>query len=252
MRNDTSRYALLIDAENVSSGYIETIIGEIADKGEATIRRIYGNWTDNTHQGWKGLLLQYSITPVQQFNYTSGKNASDSALIIDAMDILYSGNVDGFAIVSSDSDFTRLASRLRESGMTVIGMGERKTPDPFIKACTEFKFLDRINPAISLIGETKSTKNARDRSNGSDENYVKKIDKILEEKSDQEGWVLLSLVVGILKHQYPEFNHDNWGYSKATDYMRSLGYKIKEEKDINNKESPNGKIVYIRKDKKGA
>ncbi len=136
------KYALLIDAENVSSKYIELILDEMSNYGVTTYRRIYGDWTSNANISWKEILLKYSITPVQQYRYVDGKNASDSALIIDAMDILYSGNVDGFCLVTSDSDFTRLASRLRESAKVVIGMGESKTASAFINACNQFKYID--------------------------------------------------------------------------------------------------------------
>lgn len=135
-------YALLIDAENISSKYIKIILDELSNYGVATYRRIYGDWTNPANSAWKDVLLNYSVNPVQQYTYTQGKNASDSAMIIDAMDILYSGNVEGFCLVTSDSDFTRLASRLRESGKRVIGMGESKTPSAFISACNQFKYLD--------------------------------------------------------------------------------------------------------------
>ncbi|MDF2905288.1 MAG: hypothetical protein K0R34_609 [Herbinix sp.] len=136
------RFAVLIDADNVSAKYIKYILDEISNYGVATYKRIYGDWTKPSSVSWKDVLLENSVTPVQQYGYTVGKNATDSAMIIDAMDILYSGNVEGFSIVSSDSDFTKLASRLRESGMHVVGMGERKTPKPFIAACNQFKYLD--------------------------------------------------------------------------------------------------------------
>ncbi len=141
------RFAILIDADNVSEKYVKIIIDEVANLGIATYKRIYGDWTSSRLASWKSCLLEHSIIPMQQYSYTYGKNATDSAMIIDAMDILYSGNVDGFAIVSSDSDFTRLASRLRESGMQVIGMGEQKTPEPFIAACNQFKYLDLLYAA---------------------------------------------------------------------------------------------------------
>lgn len=138
------RFAVLIDADNVSEKYIKIILDEVANAGVATYKRIYGDWTSPRLASWKGCLLDNSIIPMQQYSYTYGKNATDSAMIIDAMDILYSGTVDGFVIVSSDSDFTRLVARLRESGMVVIGMGEQKTPKPFISACNTFKYLDLL------------------------------------------------------------------------------------------------------------
>lgn len=139
---DEKRFAVLIDADNVSAKYIKYILDEISNYGVATYKRIYGDWTKSTTSSWKDVLLENSVTPVQQYSYTVGKNATDSAMIIDAMDILYSKNVEGFCIVSSDSDFTKLSSRLRESGMLVVGMGEKKTPKPFIAACNQFKYLD--------------------------------------------------------------------------------------------------------------
>lgn len=141
------RFAILIDADNVSDKYIKIILEEVANSGIATYKRIYGDWTSQRLTSWKNVLLENSIIPMQQYSYTYGKSSTDSAMIIDAMDILYSGNVDGFAIVSSDSDFTRLAARLRESGMQVIGMGEQKTPQPFISACNSFKYLDLLYAA---------------------------------------------------------------------------------------------------------
>ena len=139
------RFALLIDADNVSAKYIKPILDELSKYGNVTYKRIYGDWTRPNSAGWKEELLQNSITPIQQFSYTYGKNATDSAMIIDAMDILYSGNVDGFCLVSSDSDFTRLAQRLREAGMFVMGIGEQKTPKPFRAACDAFKILEIIS-----------------------------------------------------------------------------------------------------------
>lgn len=139
---EEKRFAVLIDADNVSSKYIKYILDEISNYGVATYKRIYGDWTKTNASSWKEVLLENSVTPIQQYGYTVGKNATDSAMIIDAMDILYSGNVEGFCIVSSDSDFTKLSSRLRESGMLVVGMGEKKTPKPFIASCNQFKYLD--------------------------------------------------------------------------------------------------------------
>ena len=142
MPNQDNRFALLIDAENVSGKYIKRILDELSNEGVITYKRIYGDWTSKGMNSWKDILLDHSITPIQQYSYTTGKNATDSAMIIDAMDILYAGNVEGFCLVSSDSDFTRLASRLREAGKIVVGMGEKKTPSPFIAACNKFKYLE--------------------------------------------------------------------------------------------------------------
>src|SRR5664280_1925360 len=152
------KIAVLIDADNVSEKYIKYIIDEISNHGTPTYKRIYGDWTKPQLGSWKSVLLNYSITPIQQYSYTTGKNATDAALIIDAMDILYSKNVDGFCIVSSDSDFTKLAARLREAGMYVIGMGERKTPTPFISACEKFKYLEVLASMAPKYTEATSIK----------------------------------------------------------------------------------------------
>ena len=147
MEQKDSRFAVLIDADNVSPKYIKYILDEVSDQGVATYKRIYGDWTDISKKSWKEQLLRYSINPIQQYSNTNGKNSTDSAMIIDAMDILYSGNCDGFVLVSSDSDFTRLAVRLREAGMKVYGMGEKKTPKPFIVACDKFVYIEVIRSA---------------------------------------------------------------------------------------------------------
>ena len=143
-KSSEKRFALIIDADNVSAKYIKPITDELSKYGTITYKRIYGDWTSTLHAKWKDALLENSITPIQQFSYTTGKNATDSAMIIDAMDIMYTGSVEGFCIISSDSDFTRLASRIRESGLTVIGMGEKKTPVPFRKACDIFTTLELL------------------------------------------------------------------------------------------------------------
>ena len=153
-----NRFAVLIDADNVSVKYIKIILDEISKDGIATYKRIYGDWTNPSLISWKSTLLDNSIIPVQQYSYTTGKNSTDSAMIIDAMDILYSGRVEGFCLVSSDSDFTRLAARLRESGMTVIGMGESKTPNSFIAACNKFKYLDILSAAEEAEAEEAAPK----------------------------------------------------------------------------------------------
>ena len=153
--NEDKRFAVLIDAENVSEKYIKYIFDELAKSGTITYKRIYGDWTRPELSSWKKILLDYSITPIQQYGYTTGKNATDSAMIIDAMDILYDDNVEGFCIVSSDSDFTRLATRLREAGKYVVGMGEKKTPAPFIASCNQFKYLE-------ILGQEENNNKQKD------------------------------------------------------------------------------------------
>src|ERR1700741_2995869 len=162
------RLAVLIDADNVPYGNVKQMFEEIAKYGTPTFKRIYGDWTKHTVSGWKGVLLQNAITPIQQYSYTQGKNSSDSALIIDAMDILYSGKVDGFCIISSDSDFTRLATRLREAGMKVIGIGQKKTLPPFITACDKFIYLEILKPK-PLAVESSKQKTSKNIANAANE-----------------------------------------------------------------------------------
>jgi uncharacterized LabA/DUF88 family protein len=176
---DDKRFAILIDADNISAKYIPYILDEISNYGVATYKRIYGDWTKPTSASWKDVLLENSITPIQQYGYTTGKNATDSAMIIDAMDILYSKNVDGFCIASSDSDFTKLSSRLRESAMFVIGMGERKTPKPFIASCNQFKYLD------VLAEVAKKSKEEEQKQLQSMANNVTKVSDVAEIYPDE-------------------------------------------------------------------
>ena len=216
------RLATLIDADNVSEKYIKYILDEVSGDGTATYKRIYGDWTKPELASWKNVLLENSITPIQQYSYTTGKNATDSAMIIDAMDILYSGNVDGFCIVSSDSDFTRLASRLRESGMYVLGMGEKKTPTPFIAACNKFKYLEILERPASPEIPACSTASA-----GTDQmtrlaTVRDAIMTIIDETSDEDGWVSTSEIGNRLNKRYPDFDVRNFGYRKLTPFLKSL------------------------------
>jgi uncharacterized LabA/DUF88 family protein len=181
MALENLRLAVLIDADNAPRKNVKGIMEEIAIYGTPTVKRIYGDWTSPNMASWKKILLQNAITPIQQYGYTVGKNSTDSAMIIDAMDILYSGNVDGFCIVSSDSDFTRLATRLREAGMRVIGIGERKTPAPFIVACDKFIYIEIINSKSKEI----ATKDTEHRAAKEEEKITKEADRPsdkLEEK----------------------------------------------------------------------
>lgn len=177
---EEKRFAVLIDAENVSAKYIKYILDELTSYGVATYKRIYGDWTKPSAVSWKDVLLENSVTPVQQYSYTVGKNATDSAMIIDAMDILYSGNVEGFCIVSSDSDFTKLASRLRESGMLIVGMGERKTPKPFIAACNQFKYLDVLAETDKKSMEIEENHNKNDINKDKNKKAVAKMEKEID------------------------------------------------------------------------
>ncbi len=212
------RIAVLIDADNVSDKYLKFIFDEISNHGTPTYKRIYGDWTKPQLASWKNLLLNYSISPIQQYSYTTGKNSTDAALIIDAMDILYSQNVDGFCIVSSDSDFTKLASRLREAGMFVLGMGEKKTPAPFIAACEKFKYLE----VLASTAMTSSNHNKLNASMTSLEEIIRAIKTIITETSDEDGWAFLGDVGNMLNRRYPDFDTRNYGYSKLTPFVSSL------------------------------
>ena len=220
------RYAVLIDADNISEKYIEIIMEETAGNGIITYKRIYGDWTNPKLASWKKVLLDNSIIPMQQYSYTTGKNATDAAMIIDAMDILYSGTVDGFCLVSSDSDFTRLAARLREAGMQVMGMGETKTPQPFISACNQFKYLDKLyEKSVQQLDEISDG----DGSDGANdiERVNKTIKAIIESFSDDEGWIFSAKLGDQLSKRLPDFDVRNYGYSKLTLFMKSLGdYEI--------------------------
>lgn len=217
------KIAVLIDADNVSEKYIKAIADELSNHGTPTYKRIYGDWTSTRLGNWKGVLLNYSITPIQQYSYTVGKNATDSALIIDAMDILYSKNVDGFCIVSSDSDFTRLASRLREAGMYVLGMGEKKTPPPFIAACEKFKYLEVLLKDAQKTEKTaEQLQMAEKKAMATVEELAETIRNIINEVSDDDGWAFLSDVGNRLSRRYPDFDTRNYGFTKLMPFIVSL------------------------------
>ncbi len=249
MEND-KKIAVLIDADNVSDKYIKYIIDEISNHGIPTYKRIYGDWTKPQLASWKNVLLDYSITPIQQYNYTTGKNSTDAALIIDAMDILYSKNVDGFCIVSSDSDFTKLAARLREAGMLVIGMGEKKTPTPFISACEKFKYLEVLG-SMSMSGKpaeakiTKETHKHEEQKVGmtSIDILIAAIKTIITEISDEDGWAFLGELGSTLNKRYPDFDTRNYGFTKLTPFVASLNqFEIRSTKTSN----PSISLKYIR------
>lgn len=241
------KMAVLIDADNVSEKYIKYIFDEISNHGTPTYKRIYGDWTSPNLSSWKNVLLNYSITPIQQYSYTTGKNSSDSALIIDAMDILYSKNVDGFCIVSSDSDFTRLAARLREAGMYVVGMGEKKTPSPFITACEKFKYLEVLAEMPAPVQETTASapagKPVHQDGMASIEELTETIRTIVNETSDDEGWAFLGEVGKRLNKRYPDFDTRNYGHAKLTPLIYSLKqFEIQSRKT----NRPHITLKYIR------
>ena len=217
---EEKRFAVLIDAENVSNIYIKYILDELSKYGVITYKRIYGDWTGTQLSGWKEQLLSNSITPIQQFSYTQGKNATDSAMIIDAMDILYSNDVDGFCIVSSDSDFTKLATRLRESGMMVIGMGEKKTPKPFSVACNVFKYLEVLRAdaeAEAAEEKTDSGENMTDI-----DTILKAMVNIISENGDEEKGISIGELGNHLLKRYPDFDVRNYGYTKLSKFLSAF------------------------------
>lgn len=209
------RYAVLIDADNVAAKYTKYILDEVSNYGIVTYKRVYGDWTRPNIAGWKTMALDNAITPVQQYSYTTGKNATDSAMIIDAMDILYSQNVDGFCIVSSDSDFTRLAIRLRESGMHVIGMGERKTPKPFSTACNAFKYLE-------VLAEEDVVQNAGDNEPVEMKVLESAIIRIISENANLQEEINIGELGSRLQGRYPDFDVRNYGYSKFSQFIKDF------------------------------
>ena len=237
------KLAVLIDGDNVPSAYVKEMMEEIAKYGNPTIKRIYGDWTKPILSKWKNMLLEHAITPIQQYGYTTGKNATDSAMIIDAMDILYSQKVDGFCLVSSDSDFTRLATRLREAGMNVIGIGEKKTPEPFIVACDKFIYIEILKSEESEPGISKKKTAAKTNVDNITPKTLKLISSTISDLADDDGWAFLGDVGNLLQKKQPNFDSRNYGFQKLTPLIKSL--KIFE---IEQRESPKGrsKLIYIR------
>ncbi|MDR1405096.1 MAG: NYN domain-containing protein [Candidatus Methanoplasma sp.] len=224
------KIAILIDADNVPGKYVKFIFDEISKHGTPTYRRIYGDWTNTAKGAWKNVLLEYSISPMQQFENTKGKNSTDSALIIDAMEIFYAGNVEGFCIVSSDSDFTKLAAILREKGMFVLGIGEKKTPEPFIKACQQFKFLEILAAAETMPADAElrspmsSDQSAADKKLESDrKELTAQVKAILEEEAGPDGWSKMSAVANTIIKREPSFDSRNYKFKKFKDLVDGLG-----------------------------
>ena len=243
---DHAKLAVLIDADNAQPGLAEGLLAEVARYGTAHVKRAYGDWTDNHLRGWKDQLLDLSIQPIQQFGYTKGKNATDSAMIIDAMDLLYTGRFDGFCIVSSDSDFTRLAGRIRESGLTVYGFGERKTPAPFVAACDKFIFTDVLGKPDS--GDEKPSEPAQRMSTQElrqDTRLVNLLRNAIEDAADDTGWAGLGAVGSMVSKRAPEFDSRNWGYGKLSGLIGAIGLFETEDRQLGN-----GKHIYVRNKKK--
>lgn len=234
------KLAVLIDADNVPYANVTQMLEEISRYGTPTIKRIYADWTKPTVSGWKGVLLENAITPIQQYSYTTGKNSSDSALIIDAMDILYSEKVTGFCIVSSDSDFTRLATRLREAGMTVIGFGEKKTPKPFISACDKFIYLEILKHASAETAAEKKTtakpKRKEQPLSKVDARTVKLIVESVNDLADESGWTFLGNLGNFIIKKKPDFDPRNFGFPKLLPLIKNTGkFEVDErETGLNN------------------
>jgi uncharacterized LabA/DUF88 family protein len=221
--DSAAKLAVLIDADNAQPAIIEALLAEVAKYGTAQVKRAYGDWTGTSLRGWKDQLLAQSIQPMQQFAYTNGKNATDAAMIIDAMDLLYSGRFDGFCIVSSDSDFTRLASRIRESGLTVYGFGERKTPKPFVAACDKFIYTENLTYPQSPTTQADAAPKPKPATSAAqlkgDVALVNQLRNALEAASDDDGWAALANVGHIITKQHPDFDSRNYGYAKLSDLM---------------------------------
>lgn len=230
------RLAVLIDADNASRTAMKDVMAEVAVYGTPTIKRIYGDWTAPNMNSWKSILLETAITPIQQYSYTTGKNSTDSAMIIDAMDILYSGTCDGFVLVSSDSDFTRLATRLREAGMKVYGMGEKKTPKPFIVACDKFVYIEVIRAAAKQAAEAakkkeeaqakktakKENKKCQTSSSPAPEEIVELIAESVEDLCEEDGLAHMGKLGNLLLKKQPDFDPRNYGFSKLSKLIRAL------------------------------
>ena len=272
------RLAVLIDADNAPRTALREIMAEVAVYGTPTIKRIYGDWTTPNMASWKALLLEHAITPFQQYSYTTGKNATDSAMIIDAMDILYSGNVDGFCLVSSDSDFTKLAQRLREAGMFVMGIGEQKTPKPFRAACDTFKLLEiissedaaetapinkgRANALTAAKTEVPSIDEIQKTITGIDE-IQKAITKLLIENNSQNQPIILARVGNFLTKRFSDFDVRNYGYSKLSTFLESLnnsdfqvvklhgGYFVQEKSASTSKADIEKEIIRLIQNNRG-
>ena len=253
------RLAVLIDADNVPYANVKAMLAEIARYGTPTIKRIYGDWTQPTLSGWKKVLLENAVTPIQQYSYTTGKNSTDSAMIIDAMDILYTNRVDGFCLVSSDCDFTRLATRLREAGKLVIGIGEQKTPTPFISACDRFIYLEILSddkkkkqrsmkargsqPALEEPGIGMPAAAVRQKGNMLPQEVSEMIIVSVNDLADENGWAFLGDVGNLLLKKQPSFDSRNYGYQKLSQLIQAMDRFEIEPRDTAN---AHVKHIFIR------
>jgi uncharacterized LabA/DUF88 family protein len=239
-----AKLAVLIDADNTQPGIIEGLLDEISKYGIASVKRIYGDWTSTNLRSWKDRLLEYAIQPIQQFAYTAGKNATDSAMIIDAMDLLYTEKLDGFCIVSSDSDFTRLAARLRESGRIVYGFGEKKTPRAFVSVCDKFIYTEilRENQEESEDEDNKQTAKPK-KEFKVDRKLLKLLRETVDDLAEESGWAYLGGVGHKINNRMADFDPRNYGFNKLGDMFRAIPqFEIEERPQANGM----GRLVYIR------
>ncbi len=240
MIKDT-KLAVLIDADNIPSKYIKEMMEEIAKYGTPTVKRIYGDWTKPYLSKWKNVLLENAINPIQQYAYTTGKNATDSAMIIDAMDILYSEKVNGFCLVSSDSDFTKLATRLREAGVVVYGIGEKKTPNPFIVACDKFIYLEILEIEEDAKGGKRKPKKVHlDKITPK---VIRLLRNSVEDAADEDGWAFMGDVGSLILKKQPNFDSRNFGFEKLTPLFKSLSQFEIAQRD---RTSGRFKLIYVR------
>jgi uncharacterized LabA/DUF88 family protein len=234
MSNENQNLAVLIDADNAQASNMRELLEEVARYGRASVKRAYGNWTTPHLNSWKSILHELAIQPIQQFSYTTGKNATDSALIIDAMDLLHAGQLDGFCLVSSDSDFTRLATRIRESGLSVYGFGEQKTPEAFVAACDKFIYTEILNPDVKQIAESSQG--------------PAKLEPILKTAvnaaAEEDGWATLSQVGAIINKNNPSFDPRNYGCQKLGELVRKKRYLDVKEEPVS-EGSPHS-LIYVR------
>lgn len=235
MSEPEKRIALLIDADNAPAAKIDLVLAEVARHGVANVRRAYGNWKSSNLKGWEAVLHEYAIRPIQQFAYSSGKNASDMAMVIDAMDLLYAGNLDGFAIVSSDADFTPLVMRLLTDGMKVYGFGEKKTPAPFVNACSKFTYVEALGSSASNNGQP-ATASSDAQTLRSDARLVQMLRSAVDAGSGDDGWTRLDVVGSQIGNQ-ASFDPRNYGYRKLSDLVKATDlFEIREE----------GKTLWVR------
>jgi uncharacterized LabA/DUF88 family protein len=240
---NTARLAVLIDADNAQPSIVENLLAEVAKYGTAHVKRAYGDWTGTSLKGWKDQLLTQSIQPIQQFAYTTGKNATDAALVIDAMDLLYTDRFDGFCIVSSDSDFTRLAARIRESGLTVYGFGERKTPKPFVADCDKFIYTENLSDTVQILPRPTGTASPTKATSPSDKALVTLLRSVVEDASNDDGWAHLGSVGSLLRKRRPDFDPRSYGYPKLMSLIEATGRFDVDKRDFGD---GNPAVIYVR------